>query len=300
MRVIVVILAVLLLVTSAYLVVVLRQISHVRRQLEDRLDGGAHSAVTLSLVVPQLEALAARVNDTVRQAQATSTRTREEERRIRFFIADISHDLRTPLTPVRGYLQLLERTDLDELQRSRLDVAQRQAAELAALVDRLYEYAYLLEVEPTLELETIDVGVLMGECLLGMSADIEAAGLDVDYEPPAGLTVVTDREKVTRIVQNLVRNATHHGRDLLVSEVLPAGDGVQLRVSNGLAPGVEVDAARLFERFYTGDRSRSRRTSGLGLSIVHVLADQLRGQARADQDGNLLTLAVTLPSLDRS
>lgn len=300
MRVLVVILTVLLLVTAAYLVVVLRQISRVRRQLEDRLDGAERSAVTFSLVVPQLEALAARVNDTVRQAQAASARTREEERRIRSFIADISHDLRTPLTTVRGYLQLLERTDLDELQRSRIDVAQRQAGELAVLVDRLYEYAYLLEVEATLQIDPIDVGVLMGESLLGMSADIEEAGLDVDYEPPAELVILTDREKLTRIVHNLLRNATHHGRDLLAVELLPAGDGIELRVSNGLAPGAKVDAAQLFERFYTGDRSRSGRTSGLGLSIVQVLTAQLRGRVHASQDGSLLTLVVTLPSLDRS
>ena len=92
----------------------------------------SQAVVTLSLVTPQLEQLAARVNDTVRQARTASTRTRQEERRIRSFIADISHDLRTPLTTVRGYLQLLERTDLDESQRERLAIAHRQTVELGA------------------------------------------------------------------------------------------------------------------------------------------------------------------------
>ncbi|MFC7376164.1 MULTISPECIES: sensor histidine kinase [unclassified Brachybacterium] len=294
-----VILGVLWFLTAAYLVIVLRQIRAVRRQLERQRGEGAHSSVTLSLVVPQLESLAAQVNETVRQAQAASTRTRVEERRIRSFIADISHDLRTPLTTVRGYLQLLERSTLDEEQRAQLAVAQRQTAELGTLVDRLYEYAYLLDAEPALELEPVDVGVLVAECLLGMTAEIEGAGMEVDYDPPAALVVETDREKLTRIVQNLVRNAVQHGRELLQVQVqvLGAGDGLEIRVRNGVPPGTEIDAARLFERFYTADRSRSGRTSGLGLSIVQVLAEHLGGSVAAAQDreAGTVEIGVSIP-----
>ena len=220
-----VILGVLLLVTAVYLVIVLQQINGVRRQLERQLGQDSPRTVTLSLVVPQLEALTAQVNATVRQAQTASTRTREEERRIRSFIADISHDLRTPLTTVRGYLQLLGRTDLDDEQRAQLAVALRQAEELGALVDRLYEYAYLLDEEPALDIEPLDIGVLVGELLLGMTTEIEGAGLDVAFDPPVRLVVASDREKVTRIVQNLARNAVHHGRGLLTVEALRTDGG---------------------------------------------------------------------------
>ncbi|WP_114853237.1 HAMP domain-containing sensor histidine kinase [Brachybacterium sp. YJGR34] len=291
-------LAVLLLVVTGYLVVVLRQITAMRRQLEQQLDGDAHRPVTLALVVPPLEQLAARVNDAVRRAQEASTRTRREERRIRSFIADISHDLRTPLTTVRGYLQLLERTALDDSQREQLEAAQRQAEELGVLVDRLYEYAYLLEVDESLTVEPVDVGVLVAECLLGMTGPIEGAGLAVEAAPPTGLRLATDREKLTRIVQNLLRNAVQHGRDTLAVEVTEDGTGgVELRVTNGVAPGAEIDAARVFERFYTADRSRSGRTSGLGLSIVEVLTGQLGGRARArhDPEAGTLQISVRIP-----
>lgn len=298
MTVLIAILGALLLVITVYLVIVLRQITAVRRQLEQQLTEDSHRAVTLSLVVPQLETLVARVNDTVRQSQAASTRTRQEERRIRSFIADISHDLRTPLTTVRGYLQLLGRTDLDGNQRMQLAVAHRQAEELGSLVDRLYEYAYLLEVEPTLEIEPLDVGVLVGECLLGMTTQIEGAGLDVDAELPTHLVIGTDREKLTRIVQNLARNAVQHGRDLLEVQVGQGDQSVEIRFTNGVAPGTDIDAARLFDRFYTTDRSRTGRTSGLGLAIVQVLTSQLGGSvgAREDHDAGTVQIWVRVPS----
>lgn len=286
------VLIVLLLATAGYLVLVLRQIHGVRRQLERHVQGESRAAVTLALVAPQLEALVARVNDTVREAQAASARTRVEERRIRSFIADISHDLRTPLTTVRGYLQLLERTELSDDQQAYLAVARRQTRELGALVDRLYEYAYLLDGEPGPRIEPVDVGVLVAECLLGMTAEIEAAGVDVRYEPPSGVVIGTDREKVTRIVQNLLRNAVQHGRERLAVEVTPAADEVEIGVANGVAGDVELDTSRLFDRFFTADGSRSGRTSGLGLSIVQALARQLGGGATAEQDRETQTVQI--------
>ena len=297
MTVLIVALAVLWLATLAYLLIVLRQIVQVRRQLERRLAEDSQAVITLSLVTPQLEQLAARVNDTVRQARTASTRTRQEERRIRSFIADISHDLRTPLTTVRGYLQLLERTDLDELQRERLAVAHRQTVELGALVDRLYEYAYLLDAQAELEVEQVDLGVLTGECLLGMAGPIEAAGLEVEFDPPTQLVIATDREKLTRIVQNLLRNAVQHGQDRL-HIALSMNDGeALLQVTNGVEGEHRLEAARMFDRFYTADSSRTARTSGLGLSIVRVLAEQLGAEATARQDaaGGPVTIAVRVP-----
>ena len=292
MTVLLVVLAVLWAATLGYLVVVLRQISAVRRRLEQRAGQEAPSAVTLALVVPQLELLTARVNETVERARQASTRTRAEERRIRSFIADVSHDLRTPLTSVRGYLQLLERTELDAVQRERLAAAHRQTVELGALVDRLYEYAYLLDVEPRQEIDSLDVGLLVGEVLLGMTGDIEGAGLEVELDPPTGLVLATDREMLTRIVQNLARNAVQHGRGTLAVEVAGVGTGMELRFRNGVSPGAEIDTSRLFDRFFTADASRSGRTSGLGLSIVQVLVAGLGGTVSAVHDPVAATLEI--------
>ena len=292
MTVLLVVLAVLWAATLGYLVVVLRQISAVRRRLEQRAGQEAPSAVTLALVVPQLELLTARVNETVERARQASTRTRAEERRIRSFIADVSHDLRTPLTSVRGYLQLLERTELDAVQRERLAAAHRQTVELGALVDRLYEYAYLLDVEPRQEIDSLDVGLLVGEVLLGMTGEIEGAGLEVELDPPTGLVLATDREMLTRIVQNLGRNAVQHGRGTLAVEVAGVGTGMELRFRNGVSPGAEIDTSRLFDRFFTADASRSGRTSGLGLSIVQVLVAGLGGTVSAVHDPVAATLEI--------
>src|SRR5699024_910686 len=83
---------------------------------------------------------------------------------------------------------------------------------------------------------------------------------------------------------NLLRNAVQHGRDRLLIELGESKGGALLKVTNGVQDGKRIDAEQLFDRFYTADRSRSGRTSGLGLSILRVLAEQLGGQVTAQQE----------------
>lgn len=266
--------------TAAYLALVLAQVRRVRRELRQQRQQDRHEPSTLALVVPALEGLTAEVNAAVRRAGEATSRSRAEERRIRSFIADISHDLRTPLTSIRGYLQLLERSELTAEQRQKVQVAHEQARAMGALVDRLYEYAYLLDSAPDLAVASVDASVLVGECLLGMTAPIEAAGLEVQVSAPASLPLTTDREKLTRIVQNLLRNAVQHGRGTLhvsLEPGVPGGGGLLLQVSNGVPMGIDVDPAALFERFRTTGGTRAGRSSGLGLAIVKALVEQLGG-----------------------
>ncbi|MBZ2195355.1 sensor histidine kinase [Occultella gossypii] len=308
---VVVILGVLLVAACLYLVLVLRQIRSMTRQLDRRLMGRTRATVTIDLVNGDLEALATRVNDAMVAAETATARSHRDERQFRAMITDISHDLRTPLTAVRGYQQLLGRSELDPEQRARLEVAQRHAGELENLVERLYEYTYLLEAEPHLTAEEFDASALVGEALLAAVLPLEDAGLDVRFEPDGPVPVVTDREKVTRIVQNLIRNATQHGRGVLdvalaaergstaaggAPGTATSGTWITITCANGIEPGAQIVPERLFERFYTADRSRSGRTTGLGLSIVHVLTRQLGGTASAAAADGRLTLTVRIPS----
>lgn len=290
---IVVTLAVSLAVAVVYLAVILRQLRSVTRQLDRRVDAGTHHAISIALVNSRLNDLVARINDTIRDAENAMARNRQNEQRFRGLIADISHDLRTPLTAVRGYQQILDRSDLTDDQRAKLEVARRHADELGSLIDHLFEYAYLLEAEPEIVPERFNLTNLVGECLLAAADQLGDRGLDVRFDPPAPVHITSDREKVTRIVQNLVRNAIQHAEQVLAVEV-SAGETVRIAFTNPVGPDQAVQADKLFDRFYTGDRSRAR-TTGLGLSIVRVLVEQLDGTAAARLDDGRLTIAVELP-----
>jgi signal transduction histidine kinase len=289
-------LSVALVGVTAWLLLLLRQVRSVTRQLARRGEEGGHRSVRVQMVSRDVDQMVAEVNGTIRTAEAAIAHARREEQQIRDLITDVSHDLRTPLTAIRGYQQLLARSALEAEQRAALDVAMRHTGELGVLVDHLYDYASLLLTGDRVEPEEVDLATLVADCLLGAIEPLEAAGLDVRFNPARSVVVTTDPGKVTRIVQNLVRNAAQHGTDLLNVRVESTADGAVCSFTNRLDPERPVDVDRLFDRFYTGDTARTRRTSGLGLSIVRALADQLGGSAAASRDGDALTLSIVLPS----
>lgn len=293
---VVVVLVLALLACVAYVVVLTRQLRSISAQLARRIDGRSHAVVSIDLVHQDLNTMVARINETIRDAELAASRIRESDEQFRSLMADISHDLRTPLAAIRGYQQLLASTDLDPEQRARLEVAQRYTIDLIGLVDRLFEYAYLLSNPDDVDPEPVDVSELVTETLVASTDVLEEIGLDVRFDPGGRAILRSDRGKVTRIVQNLVRNTLQHARDWVAVAITRIDDGMRVEFANPVAPG-SVDPERLFERFYTGDPSRASRTTGLGLSIIALLAAQLRGTAGAFVAGDVLHVVVELPDL---
>lgn len=297
----IVLLLVVVVAGAARLLAIRRQVRHVSRQMTRVVDSGSTSAVTLQLGHGPLAELVSGVNSVLHHAELTAARTRRDEAQLRRMITDVSHDLRTPITAIRGYQQTLAGTELTAEQRAKLAVAQRNTDELGGLVDRLFEYSQLLTDQRDDEPSPVDLTTLVTRTLLDAVDPLQERGVEVDYDPAEPVVVSTDLQRVTRIVANLVRNADQHATGRLQVSVLADDDATGRRVgvvemTNPVAP--DVDVSRLFERFYTGDGSRTARTSGLGLSIVAGLAEQLGGDATATRDGHLLTIRVRVP--DRS
>jgi superfamily II DNA/RNA helicase len=128
------------------------------------------------------------------------------------------------------------------------------------------------------------------ECLAASVSSFEERGLMVRFEDSPSIFVLADREMTVRIIQNLIRNCVAHSAgDVVV--LLSASDNAVVSFKNPVKNAAEIDANRLFDRFYTGDRARSK-TTGLGLSIVKLLAGQMGGAVSASLQENELAIQV--------
>ena len=153
-----------------------RQLRAVARQLRQRREGDTHTPIHLELVDRALETLVAHVNDVIAQNERAMATVERHEQRYRDFVADLSHDLRTPLTAVRGYQQLLASTQLDDVQRGQLLTARRHADRLAVLVDEFFDYAWLSGEQPASSVHRVPVDLAeeVGDPLHGRRAVVAA------------------------------------------------------------------------------------------------------------------------------
>lgn len=235
------------------------------------------------------------------------TELRRLERTRRDFFGNVSHELKTPVTAIRGAIEtILDDPEMDaEVQQRFLDGARRHAVRLGALVNDLLALARLEEGPRALQRSEVDLSTLVGEILAAADA---AAGrheitLEVEIASTDGapqFTVEGDEEALRQALSNLVDNAIAHSDDGASVRVAleRVGDIVDVRVIDQGAGIPEEAQERIFERFYRVDaaRSRARGGTGIGLSIVKHVAQAHGGSVSVASDmGRGSTFTLRLP-----
>lgn len=269
------------------------QMRIISRQLQSRLKEGSCSTINVQLGDKDVVRLALDINKCLEGEDNAKISLAREEKQFRNMIADISHDLRTPLTSVKGYMQLLSSTKLDDEQRRRIAVINRHTAELGDLIEHFYEYSYLLSAEPQLNSEKFNLTNEVMECLAAAVPQFEAKCMSVKIVENPSVFVIADKEKTVRIIQNLIRNCLQHSAGNIEVDVRAAGEKSVVAIKNPVSDPEQVNVEKLFDRFYTAEKSRSRST-GLGLSIVKLLAEQMGGTVSAELTGRELTISVVI------
>jgi signal transduction histidine kinase len=228
----------------------------------------------------------------------------------RDFVANVSHELKTPLTSIRGYVETLLSDELpDDMRRQFLDVVQKNAERLHSIVDDLLDLSRLESGGWRPDVETVSTSAVIGEAW-DEYAD-RAAAKRIAFAPPdADALVSADPSALRQILANLFENAIRHTPDggairVRISNGNPIANGtsqpdfVSIRVEDS-GTGIPRDALpRIFERFYRVDPARSRAEggTGLGLSIVKHLTEAMGGEVSAESDlGKGTAVQVRLPA----
>jgi two-component system, OmpR family, sensor kinase len=216
------------------------------------------------------------LNAMLAQIEAAFEQRRRSENRLRRFVADASHELRTPLTSIRGYAELFRRgaADRPEDLAKAMERIEAEASRMGILVEDLLLLARMDEGRP-MEREPVDLAALVGEAV--GDARAAAPDLDVTITESEAVVVPGDPVRLRQVVDNLLDNARTHtppGTHVRVAVTSTDDDAVVTVEDDG--PGLPPEqAAKVFERFYRADESRSRDKggAGLGLSISSAIAE---------------------------
>ena len=292
--VVIILLAVLCAILLIDMISLERGLRRGKKQIREQMEGS--STVRLNTPCPNAaaEELFETVNELLELRQAEAADYRRKEQDLRRQIADVSHDLRTPLTSILGYLQLLEDDSLPTAKRAEyLEVIRSRAAMLQTLITSFYDLSRIEGGQWRLEREPVDLGRELADQLAMAYEQLEGDGIRVEVSIQDDLPQVWgDRKAVVRVLSNLLTNAYKHGSDHLTIRAWEEGGRVVTAFSNGAPDMTAQDAFCVFDRFYTADRTRSGQDTGLGMAIVKALAEQMGHQVTAALKDGEFTVTV--------
>ncbi|MGN1422047.1 MAG: sensor histidine kinase [Oscillospiraceae bacterium] len=277
--------------------VISRDISVLERQIEDVYLGKAVSCAEYPerSVFRQSGERLEKLGEQYRRGM--EERVRAERMKIDL-VTNVSHDLKTPLTSIISYVDLLSKEELPPAAEDYVKILQSKSERLKNIVSDVFELAKATSGEMTAERSPIDLSRLCCQALADMEDKIAASGFEVRRgicDPPVVIT--SDGKRIYRIIQNLLDNALKYSMEgtRIYFTLEKLGGRAVLTIKNISAAPMEFTAEEITERFVRGDKSRSTDGSGLGLSIAQGFALACGGELKIDIDGDLFRAVVSFP-----
>lgn len=260
-----------------------------RQDLVERRGQDTNTLLSLPCRDRELRRLASALNQELRALRQERLRYQQGDKELKEAVVNISHDLRTPLTAISGYLQLLQGQDLPPDTRRYLEQIDNRTQAMKRLTEELFRYSVVVS-EEKLAWEPVDLRRAVEEALLSFYGALEGRGIEPQVRLPETPVIrQLDPAAVNRVLGNILTNALKYSAGDLEVTLEESG---RLTFSNA-APGLDpVAAGRLFDRFYTVEAARN--STGLGLSIAKELTQRMGGSIGAELHGGTLTVWLEL------
>ncbi len=286
------VLALLCLILLLRLILFRRAAAEITQGLSLRLETETNTLLTISSRDKRLRELASALNVQLRALRQARQRYEQGDTALKEAVINISHDLRTPLTAILGYLDLLEREALSPEMRRYTALIYGRTQALCQLTDELLRYTVDAgRGGETRTLVRLDLTAALEEALASFYGALSRRGIVPEISLPAGkVERELDAAALSRIFNNILNNALKYSDgDLAVT----LDEGGTIIFSNSAGTMDAISTGRLFDRFYTVDSGRT--STGLGLAIARQLTEQLGGHISADYAGGRLSITLCFP-----
>ena len=288
--ILVALLGVLLLILAGKVYTLRKSARQLREGMAQQLERETNTLLSVSSGDREMRALADALNGQLAQLRAERQRYQHGDLELKEAITNISHDLRTPLTAIVGYLALLEGEEKSETVERYLSQISNRTQVLHQLSEELFAYALLTAPQP-LHPQRVDLRGLVEEALLSYCGAMEQRGMEPTIQLPAGRVERNlDPTAAGRVLSNIISNALKYSAGDFAVTMTP--DGV-ITFANSAPDLNPVLVQRLFDRFFTVETARH--STGLGLSIAKLLTQQMEGTLEAKYQEGQLVITLSFP-----
>ncbi|MBP2058144.1 signal transduction histidine kinase [Lactobacillus colini] len=281
------------------------QLSHVIHELHYIANGHFEHRITFA-VRPDLQKVVDSINALVDSTVSAMEEERQIEKSKDDLITNVSHDIRTPLTSIIGYLGLLKTSNVSaEDGKKYVDIAYFKALQMKSLADDLFEYTKLKSTSNRkLSLAPLHINSTLEQIAAGFELEAEKKEITIETVcRPKDLVINADAKLIVRVFNNLISNALKYGHGakkiaLIANKV--NNDAVELRVENDGEPIPKASLKKIFERFYRVESSRNLKTggTGLGLAITQSIVELHGGTIKCESTPKLTSFIIRLPLSD--
>lgn len=266
-----------------------KSVREIEEKLSEKLRTETNTLIDISSRDEDLRRLADTLNAELIKLREERWRFKQGDKELKDAVTNISHDLRTPLTAVCGYLDLLKKEEKSETAAGYLDVIENRTQVMKELAEELFDYSLISSAEEEEKRERICLNAALEESLASFYGAIRQSGIEPDISiTERRIERNLDAMALTRIFGNIINNAMKYSDGDFKVELKEDGTIIFSNSAKNLNP---VAAERLFDRFYTVETGRN--STGLGLSISKLLTERMGGKIRAEyQEDRLIIIVV--------
>ena len=280
----VIISSILAFIFLSHLLFIKKELKNILNQLKNYNIRKTEKKIDITLLDKDIEKMTIEINNLIDLHALSNIEKKSAERELKQAIANISHDLRTPLTSILGYIQLIEKPEVtDEERKEYLAIAKDRAKRLQILLNDFFELSVIESVDYSLKLGKLGLNSIVEEIVINLYDKFNEQQIVPSIKiPQEQMNIISDESAIKRVIENLVINAIRYS-DGNVSITLERNNTkINLTISNDVKDITEKDVELFFNRFYTADQTRSGKGTGLGLSIAKALMDKMNGKLSAE------------------
>lgn len=282
------VLALCVLTLMIYLLILRSSIREVAEELEEKLRTDTNTLISISTVDSSVQLLASRINAQLQALRKERLKLQTGNDELTTAVTNISHDLRTPLTAICGYLDLLEQEPQSEKSGRYLAVIRERTDAMRSLTEELFRYSVITATADELDMQAVRLNDILEQSLAGFYGALSARGITPEIRmPEAAVIRELDAAALRRIFDNILSNAVKYSDGDLTIRLRPDGS---VTFSNRASSLSRVQAERLFDRFYTVETARN--STGLGLSIAKLLTEKMGGTITAEYESGHLQICI--------
>ena len=290
------VLSVLILILIGILISYKRQVKYICRQLRFLQECDSNMLITTEMKKGHIGELAELLNTLLKERKKGRADYQKKEQMIADIYTNLSHDIRTPLTSLDGYFQLLEETQEENDRKRYIQIIQERIESLKEMLEELFTYTKLQNGTYELKLEPQNVGQILKETVFSYYDDWAEQEISPQFEiTEEPVWIRGNKQALRRTIQNIIKNGLDHGNKEIRIQLSRNEKQMELVFQNKIEPGEQIDISRVFERFYKADKARSKSSTGLGLSIAKGFVEKMHGEIAAEIKEDWFCIKISFP-----